>query len=182
LYNEILDDYEFSQLSDSGKYHLLAIFLLASRTSNRIPWDQDWIKARIGAGDDFTLKPLFDLGFIEPITKENQTLQEAGHDASGALAERKQDDTVTVPSVEKRREEKRREEKRRRFKPPSVDQVRSYCDERKNNIDPDAFVDHYIKTGWMSGKNKIKDWKACVRTWERRDKQDAPEPRGEVYL
>lgn len=56
------------------------------------------------------------------------------------------------------------------FKPPTVEEVRAYCKERNNNIDPEAFVDYYISNGWTVGANKkMKDWKASVRTWERRD-------------
>lgn len=53
------------------------------------------------------------------------------------------------------------------FKPPSVDDVREYCEERGNDVDPQSFVDFYESKGWMIGKNKMKDWKAAVRTWER---------------
>ena len=53
-----------------------------------------------------------------------------------------------------------------RFIPPTVEEVKEYCQERNNNIDAEHFVDHYTMNGWMSGKNKIKDWKAAVRTWE----------------
>lgn len=58
---------------------------------------------------------------------------------------------------------------RSRFVPPTVDEVRDYCEQRKNNIDPEAFVDFYETNGWVQGKQgkPIKDWKACVRTWER---------------
>ena len=56
---------------------------------------------------------------------------------------------------------------RARFAPPSVDEVRAYCTERRNNIDPQRFVDYYSASGWKRGKTPIKDWKACVRTWER---------------
>ena len=55
----------------------------------------------------------------------------------------------------------------KRFVPPTVDEVRAYCEERKNNVDADSFVSFYESKGWMVGKNKMKDWKACVRTWER---------------
>lgn len=55
----------------------------------------------------------------------------------------------------------------KRFVPPSVDEVRRYCEERHNNVDPEAFVDFYESKGWMVGKNKMKSWKAAVRTWER---------------
>ena len=55
------------------------------------------------------------------------------------------------------------------FKPPTIDDVRDYCKERKNHVDPDRFVDFYAAKGWMVGKNKMKDWKAAVRTWDRGD-------------
>lgn len=57
-------------------------------------------------------------------------------------------------------------ETQHRFVPPTVDEVREYCEERENGIDPCAFINHYTANGWMRGKTKIKDWKACVRTWE----------------
>ncbi len=53
-----------------------------------------------------------------------------------------------------------------RFIPPNVEQVTEYCKERNNNIDPQSFVDFYTAKGWMVGKNKMRDWKAAVRTWE----------------
>lgn len=58
----------------------------------------------------------------------------------------------------------------KRFTPPTVDQVREYCWERCNSVDPQRFVDYYSSNGWMVGKNKMKDWKAAVRTWEQNDK------------
>jgi hypothetical protein len=65
-------------------------------------------------------------------------------------------------------EKKRKEQNRsKRFTPPTVKEVKDYCDERKNGIDPQCFVDFYETNGWMRGKSKIKDWKACVRTWEK---------------
>jgi hypothetical protein len=59
--------------------------------------------------------------------------------------------------------------KKERFKKPILDEVINYCILRKNNIDAEAFIDFYESKNWMVGKNKMKDWKACVRTWERRD-------------
>ena len=60
-------------------------------------------------------------------------------------------------------------EKKERFKAPTVEEVQEYCTERGNNIDAQHFVDYYSARGWMLGKNHIKDWKACIRTWERND-------------
>ena len=57
-----------------------------------------------------------------------------------------------------------------KFTPPSIDEVRQYCNERKNNIDPENFIDFYQSKGWKVGNQPMKDWKACVRTWERKQK------------
>lgn len=59
----------------------------------------------------------------------------------------------------------------KRFTPPTVDEVKSYCQERQNCVDPQRFVDYYSSNGWMVGKNKMKDWKAAVRTWEQKERQ-----------
>ena len=58
---------------------------------------------------------------------------------------------------------------RARFTKPTVDEVRAYCLERKNGIDPQQFIDHYESNGWMVGRTKMKDWRASVRTWENND-------------
>jgi hypothetical protein len=55
----------------------------------------------------------------------------------------------------------------KRFSPPTLEEVKAYCAERKNNVDAQRFVDYYSSNGWMVGKNKMKDWRAAVRTWER---------------
>ena len=72
------------------------------------------------------------------------------------------------------------EKKRQIFKPPSVEQVEEYCLERNNGIDAQSFVDFYDSKGWMIGKNKMKDWKAAVRTWERSRTREK-EPQRTVY-
>ena len=57
-------------------------------------------------------------------------------------------------------------EKTKRFIPPTIDEIKFYCQERKNNVDAERFFNFYEMKGWMIGKNKMKDWKAAVRTWE----------------
>ncbi len=56
-----------------------------------------------------------------------------------------------------------------RFSKPTVDDVRAYCTERRNSIDPAYFVDYYEARGWKVGNSPMKDWKAAVRTWERKE-------------
>lgn len=66
--------------------------------------------------------------------------------------------------------------RRGRFSPPTVDEVREYCRERGNGIDAEQFVDFYESKNWMIGKNKMKDWRASVRNWERRDAKEHSDP------
>ena len=60
--------------------------------------------------------------------------------------------------------------KERRFTPPSVEEVRAYITEKSYNVDADAFVDFYTSKGWKVGNQSMKDWKAAVRTWNKREK------------
>lgn len=76
-------------------------------------------------------------------------------------------DSSECEAKEKEKEKEKVKDNNKIFKPPSVDDVRAYCAERGNNVDPQSFVDFYESKGWMIGKNKMKDWKAAVRTWER---------------
>ena len=61
-----------------------------------------------------------------------------------------------------------------KFIKPTLEEIKAYCEEIKSQIDPQEFLDHYQKNGWVYGKNKtpIKDWKACVRTWERNERKN----------
>ena len=78
----------------------------------------------------------------------------------------------TEIEIEKEKElyieiEKRESKKRKRFTPPTLEDVLAYCNERQNTVDAQHFIDYYTSNGWQVGKNKMKDWKAAVRTWER---------------
>lgn len=86
-----------------------------------------------------------------------------------------------VTQIEREREGEREGERERekkktasRFQPPTIADVRSYCQERGNNVNAERFVDYYTANGWKVGKNAMKDWKAAVRTWERNDNQQKP--------
>lgn len=52
------------------------------------------------------------------------------------------------------------------FKKPTIEEIKSYCTSRGNSVNPNLFYDYYESNGWQVGKNKMKDWKAAVRTWE----------------
>lgn len=58
-----------------------------------------------------------------------------------------------------------------RFIKPTIDEIRSYCKERRNNVDAEKFFNWYEMKGWRVGKSPMKDWQAAVRTWEHRDSE-----------
>lgn len=113
--------------------------------------------------------------------------------------ERIRSNTSVYETYQEKEEEKEKEEllkkdisneisqkstRQKKFVPPTVEEVASYCLERKNKVDAAYFVDHYTSNGWKVGKQNMKDWKAAVRTWEKNGynqpskKQDAVEPNG----
>ena len=67
-----------------------------------------------------------------------------------------------------------------RFTPPTLEDVKAYCEERNNNVDPQKWFDYYTANGWMVGKNKMKDWKASVRTWEKNSFTNKPQPKKQI--
>ena len=60
----------------------------------------------------------------------------------------------------------------KKFSKPTIEEVQNYCQERNNGINAEAFYDFYESKDWYVGKNKMKDWKACVRTWEKRENKN----------
>jgi hypothetical protein len=76
-------------------------------------------------------------------------------------------DNVNVNVNDKVTEIRAAKPPRTRFSPPSIDEVRAYCQERGNGVDAERFIDYYNANGWRVGKNAMKDWKAAVRTWEK---------------
>lgn len=76
----------------------------------------------------------------------------------------KDNNTYINNTLNNKEENKLKEEK---FKKPTLEEIKQYCEERKNYVHAEAFYDFYESKGWLVGKSKMKDWKACVRTWER---------------
>ena len=60
----------------------------------------------------------------------------------------------------------------KKFKKPTLEEVQAYCKERKSSISAEYFYDYYESNGWKVGKNPMKDWKATLRRWELRDREN----------
>ena len=86
--------------------------------------------------------------------------------------------TLSITNTDSNTDSKK-EKKAKRFVPPTVDDVKEYCRERNNNVNPDSFVNFYESKGWKVGKEPMKDWKAAVRTWEQRDREEPRKPKNQ---
>ena len=69
----------------------------------------------------------------------------------------------------------------KKFKKPTVNEVNAYCKERNNGISAEQFIDFYESKGWKIGNQPMKDWKAAVRTWERRQ-PDIPKQQQQIFF
>lgn len=75
--------------------------------------------------------------------------------------------SLVEDSKEKTVKESRKQKAFSHFIVPSIEEIKTYCEERNNTIEASTFFDFYESKGWMIGKNKMKDWRAAVRTWEK---------------
>ena len=106
---------------------------------------------------------------------------------NGSYTERKQDDnqvtTICLPSDNQMEPEVRlgkdsigkvkgESKSSSRMTRPTIEEVQAYITEKGYHVDAQRFIDYYESNGWKVGRNPMKDWKATVRTWENRDKQD----------
>lgn len=137
-------------------------------------------------GKDRVLKYLRMLESIKMVTKDSnnkrtlltiekyddfQCLQDTDED-TGKDTEQTQVRTqnrhgsATNKNIKNEKNEKK-EKNIRNIIPPSVEMVREYCESRNNSVDPETFCDFYTSKDWYIGKDKMKDWQASVRTWEK---------------
>lgn len=119
------------------------------------------------------VRPTLDAGRKK---SEGRLNRERSSQDAGKIPSRCEQDAVKEKENEKEKEKEVERENEcynttsssRTMKRPTVDEVRAYCEERCNCVDPERFVDHYTANGWkVGGKTPMKDWKACVRTWEK---------------
>lgn len=99
-----------------------------------------------------------DTSCIQNVSKTD-TQDRLGKDRLG------KDSNMDVPQAEQSTTQTKKSKK---FVKPTLEEIREYCQERKNNIDVQYFFDYYEANGWKIGKNPMKDWKAAIRNWERR--------------
>ena len=135
-----------------------------------------WIKSLIDKGY-ITSRLIYKEGSSEIETRWVQICTEGGskNEPTPSIKNEPDNNTSFNNTFNNTNEYREKSDKptRTRFTPPSIEDVQAYCKERNNNVDAERFIDYYTSNGWMVGKNKMKDWKASVRTWERNGQSTA---------
>ena len=84
-----------------------------------------------------------------------------------AISDREEDKDKEREKDREGEEPKRKRYARKPFVPPTLEEVKAYCAERKNNVDPQKFFDYFSASDWHDSKGKkVSSWKQKVITWE----------------
>ena len=112
------------------------------------------------------------LSGLKNFTRELKNLTRTGKETLLAI----QYDNIVEDNIVKEKDIiniSKESEKLYKFVKPTIDEIDTYCKERNNGIDAETFYNFYQSKGWKVGKTPMKDWKACVRTWEISRKKSA---------
>ena len=192
MLNEFYDFCECNTVSGSAQllyYTLLGI-------NNRCAWNE-WfsrtnvsLSGRMGVSEKVLIRArneLKTLGLIDFVTSKKRgtctkysilystksSTKEVQKQYKSSTKEVQKEDINRYKTKTKKEKDISNDISKKSFVPPTIDEVREYCQSRNNFVDPERFVDFYSAKGWMVGKNKMKDWKSAVRTWERNDGRKA---------
>lgn len=150
-------------LNAEEKGHLIdAVILYASGSD-------EWIDSLYTSGEKIAFR--FMRGQIDRNIEISKARAKAGASKAeqNETNENKTEQNETKLPKEKEKEKENKKESNKRFTPPTLQEVTQYCKERNNNVDPQQFIAFYTSKGWKVGNQPMKDWKACVLTWERRN-------------
>lgn len=190
-YSEMVDDEKLRLLAFEDRWHYVAVLCCKSLGILDDKCDQQLMRrkiavkmgvqvreldeisrrlAEVGLIDENSLQPIkWDERQFESDSSKERVRRYRERQKNQLVKDMKRDGNVTVTVQETDTDtdtEGNRGKTAKRFVPPTPDEVRTYCKERNNSVDPSRFVDFYAAKGWMVGKNKMRDWKAAVRTWE----------------
>jgi len=197
-YSEMIDDEKLRLLAFEDRWHYVAVLCCKSLGILDDDCDQQLMRRKIavkmgvqvreldeisrrlsevGLIDENSLQPIkWDERQFESDSSKERVRRYRERQKNQLLKDMERNGNVTVTVQETDTETdtyKKRGKPASRFVPPTPDEVRSYCKERNNSVDPSRFVDFYAAKGWMVGKNKMRDWKAAVRTWEGKQEKQA---------
>ena len=181
LYNAIADYALYDIVPDFGDDGIARGFFALMRPQI----DANNRRRDAGARGGRPSKPTDD----EPFADQQETGEEPNANQGETKAKPCDNQTVTMTEPKEKEKAKAKEnanakengdraDKPRRFAKPTVEEIRAFCAERGNGIDPQRFFDYYEARGWLIGNQPMKDWQAAVRTWESRESARAPSSTG----
>ena len=202
LYSEAVDDEKLRLLAFEDRWHFVA--LLCCKAQGILEEEGELrnrkIAVKLGLSIrelDEVARRLADVGLIDRetfnplawdhrqfVSDQDLTAAERQKKWREKQADKKRNEEVTryvtdesrTQETETETETEQKKTKRpRAFTPPSVEEIKTYCTQRSNGIDPEYFHSYYQGVNWMRGKTKIKDWQGVIRTWEQRNKSEAPQ-------
>jgi hypothetical protein len=150
-------------------------WVVLNHASYRLPEDEKRDKRKEYMRDFMSKKRSTDL-----LTPANSVLTSANNILTPANSVLTSVSVSVSESLSASEEKEVQEKKQKNIIPPELEWVKDYCSERKNNIDAQNFIDHYTTNGWIRGKTKIKDWQACIRTWEKNPSGAAKQPKRSI--
>jgi hypothetical protein len=106
------------------------------------------------------------LGGKQKLANASKSYQKVAKVADNDSKNKSESEIKSENKNESESEIKNNSVKTKRFIKPTIQEIKDYCLERKNNVDVNKFFNYYEANGWKVGKNAMKDWKACIRTWE----------------
>lgn len=170
-----------------------AIYYFSIEHCNRLGWKERFglpsqmVMEAIGVKNWRTysagLNELVEFGFIEMIeTSKNQYSSNIVAIVKNTKAPTKALDKALQKHSTKHSQstvsiDKQETNNKKQFVTPSIEEIKEYCGERKNDVDANRFFNFYESKGWMVGKSKMKDWKAAVRTWEKDSIESPKQPK-----
>jgi len=184
FYTEAIDDHKLRLLAFEDRWHFVALLCCKGQgiLDNNPQFLQRSVAVKLGVQVrelEEIARRLSEVGLIDAETlqpvawDERQFVSDSSKERTRAWRDRKKrhsDVTVTLQETETDTETDIKTNTRKaRFTAPTIEQVQAYCIERQNNVNAEHFVDHYTANGWKVGKNAMKDWKAAIRTWEKRN-------------
>ena len=160
---KVLKDFELVKISEDGT-------IVLEKVKTMIGFETKWAEKKRAWRDQ--QRRLRDFEETDEGQKEDIVLDMSSGCPQGVL-------TMSDKSKSKSKSKNIKEniqEKSSHFVPPTISEVKAYCQERNNGVNPEKWFDFYTSKNWMIGKNKMTDWKAAVRTWEH-EKENKPAPR-----
>lgn len=112
---------------------------------------------------------------VEPINNQTITKPKPNNNQTVTTTEPNVYVNVNDNVNDKKKDTSVSKEKASRFIPPTIEDIKAYCEEKGYKLDYNRFIDYYTSNGWMVGKNRMKDWRACVRNWARKDSSGCAE-------